>query len=168
MVFVLMRPISDRKPAIPFCNDGRRGFVEGCYDYICPMEGSTSIAGGRSSSKCLLILARTTEPHLQVVFEERIETSFLMGSRLEPVAKAIAWGFSDFRVWEIKEMTKIFRAIIFLIAVNMAYFGGLKAEAKSASDGVGVVMISGDLAVVTNGCPDPRSPLDSNVRINDQ
>ena len=44
----------------------------------------------------------------------------------------------------------------------------LKAEAKGSSHGVGIVMISGDLAVVTNGCPDPRCPLDSNVRVNDE
>ena len=29
-------------------------------------------------------------------------------------------------------------------------------------------MVSGNLAVVANGCPDPRRPLNSNVRIDDE
>ena len=44
----------------------------------------------------------------------------------------------------------------------------LKAKAEGTCDGVGVVIVSGDLPVVANGCPDPRCPLDSNVRIDDE
>jgi DNA-binding transcriptional LysR family regulator len=42
-----------------------------------------------------------------------------------------------------------------------------EAKAEGTCDGVGVVIVSGDLPVVANGCPDPRCPLDRNVRIND-
>jgi len=44
----------------------------------------------------------------------------------------------------------------------------LKTEAKGSGDRVRVVVVSGDLPVVADGCPDPRCPLDGNARIYDQ